>query len=131
MLLHFYGTHNCFSALRCNFCIHCTSLSQLTMSFVSDKFKMSLVVRKPSFCICENKDADQLRGNREADQRLCFRHIDSTILLLPRSRISSLYPSSVTAQPSLCRTRWETRRPVFSQRGSNYSDHDHCDNIIA
>ena len=21
---------------------------------------------KPAFCICENKDADQLRGNREA-----------------------------------------------------------------
>ena len=32
----------------------------------------SLVMRKPTFCICENKDADQLRGNREADQRLCF-----------------------------------------------------------
>ena len=31
-------------------------------------------MRKPTFCICENKDADQLRGNREADQRLCFRH---------------------------------------------------------
>ena len=29
-------------------------------------------MRKPGFCICENKDADQLRGNREADQRLCF-----------------------------------------------------------
>ena len=29
-------------------------------------------MRKPDFCICENKDADQLRGNREADQRLCF-----------------------------------------------------------
>ena len=29
-------------------------------------------MRKPRFCICENKDADQLRGNREADQRLCF-----------------------------------------------------------
>ena len=28
---------------------------------------------KTGFCICENKDADQLRGNREADQRLCFR----------------------------------------------------------
>ena len=27
-------------------------------------------VRKPAFCICENKDADQLRGDREADQRL-------------------------------------------------------------
>ena len=39
-------------------------------------------MRKPAFCICENKDADQLRGNREADQRLCFRYIDSTIPLL-------------------------------------------------
>ena len=38
---------------------------------------MSRVVRKPAFCICENKDADQLRGNREADQRLCFRYIDN------------------------------------------------------
>ena len=43
--------------------------------------KLSLVMRKPAFCICENKDADQLRGNRKADQRLCFRHIDSTIPL--------------------------------------------------
>ena len=34
---------------------------------------MSRDVRKPDFCICENKDADQLRGYREADLRLCFR----------------------------------------------------------
>ena len=40
--------------------------------------------------ICENKDADQLRGNREADQRLCFRYTDSTIPLLSKSEISSL-----------------------------------------
>ena len=52
--------------------------------------EMSRVVRKPTFCICENKDADQLRGNREADQRLCFRDIDSTIPLLSKSEISSL-----------------------------------------
>ena len=45
-------------------------------------------MRKPAFCICENKDADQLRGNREADQRLCFRYTDSTIPLLPKSEIS-------------------------------------------
>ena len=38
---------------------------------------MSRVVRKPAFCICENKDADQLRGNRETYQRLCFRYIHS------------------------------------------------------
>ena len=42
---------------------------------------LNLLVRKPVFCICENKDADQLRGNREADQRLCFRYMDSTILI--------------------------------------------------
>ena len=35
---------------------------------------MSCDVRKPDFCICENKDADQLCGNHEADQRLCFRY---------------------------------------------------------
>ena len=47
-------------------------------------------MRKPTFCIGENKDADQLRGNREADQRLCFRYIDSAIPLLSKSEISSL-----------------------------------------
>ena len=49
---------------------------------------MSRDVRKPDFCICENKDADQLRGDREADQRLCFRQMDSTVPLLPKSEIS-------------------------------------------
>ena len=39
-------------------------------------------MRKPAFCIYENKDADQLRG--EADQRLWFCYIDSTIPLLPK-----------------------------------------------
>ena len=43
-------------------------------------------MRKSAFCICENKDADQLRGDREADQRLCFRYIDSTIPLLSKIR---------------------------------------------
>ena len=51
---------------------------------------MSRVMRKPAFCICENKVADQLRGIREADQRLCFRYIDSTIPPLSKSEISSL-----------------------------------------
>ena len=50
---------------------------------------MSLVVRKTDFCICENKDAEKLCGNREDDQRLCFRYTDSTSPLLPKSEISS------------------------------------------
>ena len=71
-------------------------------------------MRKPTFCICENKEADQLRGNREADQRPCFRYLDSMIPLLSKSEISSLWPSSVAVQPGLCRTRSETRMLVFS-----------------
>ena len=74
---------------------------------------MSLVMRKPAFCICENKDADQLRGNREADQRLCFRYKDSTIPRLPKSEISRLYQSSVAVQPGLCRTWSETPKTHF------------------
>ena len=38
-------------------------------------------MRKPAFCICENKDADQLLSDCAADQRLCFRYNDSTIPL--------------------------------------------------
>ena len=37
---------------------------------VGTRVYMSRDVRKLDFCICENKDADQLRSNRAADQRL-------------------------------------------------------------
>ena len=61
----------------------------------------------------KKKAADQLCGNRTTDQRLCFRYMDSTIPLLPKAEISSLSPSSVTAQPSLCRTWSETPKTGF------------------
>ena len=51
---------------------------------------LSLVMRKPAFCICENKYADQLRGNREADQGIFFRYTDSTIPLVHIYETSSL-----------------------------------------
>ena len=51
---------------------------------------MSRPMGKPTICTGENKGADQLRGNREADQRLCFRYTDSTLPLLLKSEISSL-----------------------------------------
>ena len=47
---------------------------------------MSHRIRKPTTYIGENKNADQLRSNCEADQRLCFRYTDSTIPLLPSSK---------------------------------------------
>ena len=73
---------------------------------------------KPTICICENKDTDQLRGNREADQRLCFRYRDSTLPLLLKSHISSFKPASVTVQPDLCQTCSETTLLVFPRGGS-------------
>ena len=65
-----------------------SSVHYLNLDVVN--YNLSRVVRKPAFCICKHKDADQLRGNREADQHLCFRYIDSTIPLLSTSEISSL-----------------------------------------
>ena len=87
-------------------------------------------MRKPVFCICDNKDSDQLRGKREADQRLCFRYIDSTIPLLPKSEILSFKTSSVVVQPGLCGTWSETPKTGFlatrlnyiKVRGLNYTD---------
>ena len=70
-------------------------------------------MRKPAFCICENKDADQLRGNREADQRLCFRYTDSKSLLLAKSEISSTKASSLIVQSGLCWTWAETPKTGF------------------
>ena len=57
-------------------------------------------MRKPKFCICENKGADQLCSKCEADQRHCFRYTHSTIPLLSKSK----FPFSVTVQLGLCRT---------------------------
>ena len=74
-------------------------------------------MRKPDFCLGENKGADQLRGNREgyreADQRLCFRYTDSTLSLLIKSEISSFYAASGTVHVGLCRTWSETPKTGF------------------
>ena len=76
-------------------------------------------MRKPAFCICKNKDADQLRGNHAADQRLCFfatRIVQHLYFLNPKFQASShllwLY-SLVCVGPGR-----KPRRPVFSQQGS-------------
>ena len=80
---------------------------------------MSHPMGKPTTGIGENKGADQLRGNREADQRHCFRYSDSTIPLLLKSEISSFWLFSVLVQVGLCRTSSETTLLVFPRGGSN------------
>ena len=63
-------------------------------------------MKKPTFCICEIKGADQLRDNRAADQRLCFRYIESALTVLHKS-------SSVAEEHGLFRTSSETPKTAF------------------
>ena len=51
-------------------------------------YHLNCCMGKPTICICKNKDADQLRGNGSADQRLCFHYMDSTLPPLLKSEIS-------------------------------------------
>ena len=80
----------------------------LTLTVIKD-VKYEPVREKPTICMGENKDADQLRGNREVDERLCFRYTDSTFppLLIPK--FSRFWVSSVTVQAGLCWTWSETQ----------------------
>ena len=57
------------------------------------KYNMSRVVRKRDYCLCENKGADQLRSNCEADQRLCFRYTDSTIFQIRNFKLLACFCS--------------------------------------
>ena len=71
-------------------------------------------MRKPEYCLCENKGADQLCSNCTADQHLYFRYTNSTI---PPIRIGTqnfmILPSSVTVQAGFCRTNLETTKTGF------------------
>ena len=92
------------------------TLSSFNPFHVQDE--MSRVVRKPAFSICVNKDADQLRGNRKADQLVFARQIVQSLFYLnPKFQASShllgLY-SPVCVGPGR-----KPQRPVFSRRGSN------------
>ena len=70
-------------------------------------------MRKPEIRLSENKGANQLRSNCEADKRLCFRNMDSTLSLLLKSEISSFQPASVTVQVGLCQTWSEIQKTGF------------------
>ena len=110
-----------FAAIRHRNCFYlCTPRSQRREESLTAQrhcsvrhIYMSRVARKPDFCLCENKGADQLRSNCEADQRLCFRYTDSTISLLLKSEISSFLSASVTVQADFCGTWSETPKTGF------------------
>ena len=60
---------------HCNRFIEAVLTSTHNLCFGSEIRQMSRRMGKPTICLGENKGADQLRGNREADQRLCFRFV--------------------------------------------------------
>ena len=74
---------------------------------------------KSTICKGKNKGADQLRGNREADQRLCFCYSDSSIPLLLKSEVSSFWLFSVLLQTGLCQTCSETTHCWFSHEAAH------------
>ena len=67
---------------------------------------------KPDFCICKNKGACQLCSNCLADQRLWFRFMDSTFLLLIISKLSTCFQSFCCDCPS--RSGQKPKRTFFS-----------------
>ena len=73
--------------------------------------QLSLVVRKPTFCIyakTKTQISAQLISAFVFATKISF-----TIPLLSKSEISSLYPSSVAVQPCLCGTWSETPKTGF------------------
>ena len=56
---------------------------------------MSRLMGKPTICTGENKGADQLRSNCEADQRLIFRYTDSTCTCSSTFLIQNVQPLSI------------------------------------
>ena len=69
-------------------------------------------MKKTMFCICKNKNADQLHGNFKADQCLCFRYIDkeNPSLVFSGDREiptrGSTVPVGNEASPSFPMERW-------------------------
>ena len=73
---------------------------------------------KPTICIGENKDADQLRRNCEADHTFVFatRIVQFLFFLNPKFLAFSLL-LYVTVQTDLCQTCLESTLSVFPCRG--------------
>ena len=76
-------------------------------------------MRKPDFCLGENKGADQLRGNQPLISAFVFatRIVQFLFYLNPKFQASSSFLSLY--RPVCVGPGRKPRRPVFSRRGSN------------
>ena len=78
-------------------------------------------MRKPAFCICENKDVDQLQSNSAADQRLCFRYIGASD---SRARGRRFNPHSGRRVVSLSKIHLPPKSTGYTQEAVAQSRHD-------
>ena len=86
-------------------------------------------MRKPTFCICKNKDADQLRSNRGADHAFVFatRIVQSLYFLNPKFQGSihllSLHSSVCVGNENVgFLTSWLIYTTVTSQKTTVHPD---------
>ena len=68
------------------------TLHEAHMYTCSGRNSVSLVMRKPFFCICENKDADQLHSNAQLISALVFAtRIEESLFFLDPKFQASIY----------------------------------------
>ena len=91
------------------------------VNFQMKNSNMSRVMRKPDFCICENKDADQLRGTAKLISAFVFAiRIVQFLFYLNTKFQASKHILSLCSLVHVGPGR-KPRRPVFSERGSYVS----------
>ena len=101
-------------------CIRGRELYDGIKELQNTRIHMSHVMRKEDFCLCENKGADQLRSNCDADHTFVFATRIVQFLRLfflnPKFQASSLLLRLY--RPICVRPGLNPRRLVFSHRGS-------------
>ena len=76
-------------------------------------------MRKPAFCICENKGGDQLHPAANPRLRFYFIESDSKIHLRPESQIFQASSLVLWLDSPVCiGPGWKPQAQVFSRRGS-------------
>ena len=89
---------------------------------------------KPIICTGRNKGADQLRGNREADQRLWFRYLNPKF----QATVHGSHPGAIQIYKKVvhffkiaksCQTMTlvQTTNKIFEKRNQHLSIPSYCD----
>ena len=84
---------------------------------------MSLIMRKPAFCICENKALNSCAVTAQLISAFVFaiQIVQSLYYLNPKFQASS-HASSVAVQPGFCQTWSETPKTGFSHNEAHISE---------